>query len=459
MKKIIILIITLGLFCSSSFAQQIKSSYFIDRSPIGMSMNASHTPDRGYVNIPILGAVGLGYSSNSLSLDDFIYPTSNGSVTFLDPSVNSTDFLSGLSEHNRLNIDLNTSLMGVGMYLKKDQFWSFNVGFNSYTGMNTPKELYRFMKVGTGADGDVFDIQDTRLFTESYLDMSVGHSRKINDKLSLGARAKVLLGIMRGDMNMHNINLTANADRWAASSQGTMNLYMSGASSELKYKSDNQYINSVDIDGFGFAGIGLAIDLGATYKLTDKITLYGAINDLGFIAWSKGSNVSGSASGDFIFEGFDIPYTGGQSSIEDQMDSIEDDFTDLYSFNEAASHGSVKMISTSFNLGGEYTLIEDQLGFGLLYSARVTPIQFQHEITVSTNYSPIWWFDASLSYSFLNSSFNTFGLALNFSPSWINFFVGTDYIFTKVSPEFIPISQNAANFYLGISVPIGNKHN
>ena len=76
------------------------------------------------------------------------------------------------------------------------------------------------------------------------------------------------------------------------------------------------------------------------------------------------------------------------------------------------------------------------------------------ELTLSGNYRPVKWFEATLSYSFIHSKFKTYGIALNFSPSWINFFIGSDYMLTKVTPQCLPVSGNAMNLYMGVSVPL-----
>ena len=49
------------------------------------------------------------------------------------------------------------------------------------------------------------------------------------------------------------------------------------------------------------------------------------------------------------------------------------------------------------------------------------------------------------------------GLALNLNPSWINFYLATDIVTAKHTPQFIPIKQSIMNVTLGIGVPIGRR--
>ena len=116
--------------------------------------------------------------------------------------------------------------------------------------------------------------------------------------------------------------------------------------------------------------------------------------------------------------------------------------------------GSTTRLRSTINIGGEYRLLENKLGIGLLSSTRLYSPKAYTELTLSGNYRPVKWFEATLSYSFIHSKFKTYGIALNFSPSWINFFIGSDYMLTKVTPQCLPVSGNAMNLYMGVSVPL-----
>ncbi|WP_296006936.1 hypothetical protein [uncultured Alistipes sp.] len=50
-----------------------------------------------------------------------------------------------------------------------------------------------------------------------------------------------------------------------------------------------------------------------------------------------------------------------------------------------------------------------------------------------------------------------FGLALNLCPGWINFFVGTDLVATRFTPQFIPVKQKSMNVTFGLGIPLGRR--
>ena len=123
-------------------------------------------------------------------------------------------------------------------------------------------------------------------------------------------------------------------------------------------------------------------------------------------------------------------------------------------FKKEVESGSTTRLLSTINIGDEYRLLENKLGIGLLSSTRLYSPKAYTELTLSGNYRPVKWFEATLSYSFIHSKFKTYGIALNFSQSWINFFIGSDYMLTKVTPQCLPVSGNAMNLYMGVSVPL-----
>lgn len=139
------------------------------------------------------------------------------------------------------------------------------------------------------------------------------------------------------------------------------------------------------------------------------------------------------------------------------MDDLTDNLQELFHFSETPSQSRTTMLRSTINLGAEYAVARNRVSFGLLSNTRIYKPKAYTELTASVNYRPTDWFAATVSYSFIHSAFETFGFALNFSPSWINFFIGSDYMFTKVNPQFIPIRASAANLYFGLGVPLGKE--
>ncbi len=452
-KNILLFVLTI-LSCNVVFAQSFKTSYFMDKSPLNISMNPALRPQYGYINVPGIGGLGLTYFSNSLSADKLFFNTDKGLVTFLDSSVDADKFLSGLAENNTINLDANVSILGAGFYAGKN-FWRINIGANVNANSNIPKSLFEFVKVGNGLEGKSFKIDNLNLYSTAYVDVALGYSREINKKWTVGGAVKFLIGAANAESYFDYMNIDAFDDKWKISSSGVMNVNMQGMTPKLKNANGKDYISGFDFGGFGIAGYGVAFDMGFTYRPIPDLVVSASLTDLGFISWSKNSNTYALAKGEFVFDGFDIPITDGDNPIEDQTTSLKDDLLNIFHFEPTAPKSNLKMVTATYSVAAEYSVLNNKIGFGALYTGRFAPTKYENELTIMTTFRPKHWFSASLSYSFLHSYFKTFGFALNFSPSWINFYVGTDYMFTHVSPQFIPIKQRAVNVHFGMSVPIG----
>ena len=59
------------------------------------------------------------------------------------------------------------------------------------------------------------------------------------------------------------------------------------------------------------------------------------------------------------------------------------------------------------------------------------------------------------SYSVLAGRGGAFGIGLNLCPSWINFFVATDLLTARRTPQWVPIRQSSVHVTFGLGVPIG----
>lgn len=216
---------------------------------------------------------------------------------------------------------------------------------------------------------------------------------------------------------------------------------------EFSYNSDSGYIDDIDFDSPGISGYGLGLDLGASYNLFGCINLSAAIIDLGFVNWTKSSTTIATTNSEHDYGDF-------ANSGSDEYDPDNTEAGDVFDFDliqfqteENAKSRSTSLRST-LNLGAEYTLLNNKLGFGLLSSTQFTQPEAYSELTISANYRPKNWFGVSLSYSFLHSDFETLGIGLKLG----SIFIGSDYLMTKSLGD-----ANRANVYLGVSVPLGKK--
>jgi hypothetical protein len=222
---------------------------------------------------------------------------------------------------------------------------------------------------------------------------------------------------------------------------------------------ENGLFDSVESDGVSISGFGLGLDLGGAYSFLDnKARVSLAFTDIGFISWS-GNNSIQLQSPDIevrITPGKNLQDSEGET-INDQITALTDDLREAINFKDSGKNGRSTSLHTNMNIGLEYEVWTNNLSVGLLYSTFLAKTQTLTDLMLSANYKPakLKWLSAALSYSFINSEFNTVGLALHITPGkGLNFFVGSDYCFPHVNKDFLPTSGKAANFQMGFSIPL-----
>lgn len=454
----------------SANAQFLRTSYFMEGTHYRQQLNPALTPTKGYINLPAIGAFNVAANSNSLGTQDIIDIIDNG-----DGFYNNQDFINRLSNENRINVNLNTDIISFGWYKGKN-FWSFNVGARVDLGAQIPKSMFDFLhdidKEGFNWNNSKFDIGKEELNINAYTEVGIGFARAINERLTVGGKVKVLLGMGNLNLKVNNIKVDANlpedisninvnqiggyhakmiVDARLESSFKGMDLVENTNDPDPR----NHYIDDFDFNGFGIAGYGGAIDLGVSYKILDNLTVSAAVLDLGLIKWSKGSTNIATANGNVDYNGSDYALTPDglqqfKSDAESFLNRVESGDVLNYEMLQLQKEDVAKSRTTSLHstmvFGAEYSLLNNWLSVGALSTTRFTKPKTQTELTLSANIRPKSWFNAAISYSMIQSAGKSFGLALKFGP----LFVGTDYMFFGSNTKTV-------NGFLGISIPLNKR--
>lgn len=479
------LIVVMFLLVSVSVqAQFLRTSYFMEGSHYRMQLNPALTPGRGYFNFPVIGSFNASVNSSSLGYQDVIDIIDNSSDGdyFL-----SSDFINRLDATNNLNVNLSTDIISAGWYKGKN-FWSFNVGLRNDIGASVPKTMFEFMREMNGVDINSIDWSDYNrtvgkesLNINSYAEVGIGFARDITSRLTVGGRVKALLGIgnMKLDINRMAVNTNlqgiadvenldwsrvANDQEYANELAGKISgtgrvdvearLESSFKGLELQ-ENENGYVDEIkfESDKLGIAGYGVGIDLGASYKLLDRLTVSASILDLGFMKWSKSSTSVATAR-----SSEDLNFDFNQPTLQGKLDEVQR-FANVVGSGEVLNYDMLQMqvdeneaksrstsLTSTLVIGAEYALLGDWLTVGALYTSRFAKPKTLNELTFSANIRPANNFNVAASYSVLQASGKTFGVALKFGP----LFVGTDYMYLGEN------SKNV-NAYIGISFPLSKQ--
>ena len=357
-------------------------------------------------------------------------------------AVNDLGFIGWSKNKTRVN------LIGFGAFTRNHKnFWSFDLNARVTTDATLPYSLFDFLKRGNSGD-----ISDIGITADSYLEAGFNYSFPLlDDKLYIGVRAKFLMGVARARMYFTQFNVSHNEERWLINAAGGLDITAAGldVKTELNDHGEEVYkMDDISLKPTSPAGYGFAVDFGATYDILPNLQASLAVNDLGFIGWSKNKNVTGYSAKELSFTGVTVTEDGTESPDFD---------IDVLEFHKGAAKSVSRMLRASINAGLEYEVWRHKIGIGLLYTARVWEYKTLHNITGSVNFHPIRWFTVTGSYSVIDNRGGAVGLALNLNPSWINFYLATDIVTAKHTPQFIPIKQSVMNVTLGIGVPIGRR--
>lgn len=446
MKKLTILLFV--LLCSAGVAAQNATAYFMEGSTFRSQLNPAFAPLRGYVNIPVLGGLNVSQTGN-LSLDNILYPRNGRLVTLIDSSVTAADALANLKTDNILGLDTRINLIGFGAFTRNHKnFWSFDLNVRVDMDAQLPYSLFEFLK--RGRDGDIRDIG---VAAETYLEAGFNYSFPLlDDRLYIGVRGKFLAGAARARLNYDHFNVSLDEDRWTVDARGELDLTAAGLDIDYGTGTDGKPVykpGDIDLEPTRPVGYGFAVDLGATYDILPDLQASLAVNDLGFISWGKGNNATGVSAKNLTFAGVEV--VDGQAEKQPKFD------LDVLEFTRSGAKSTTRMLRASINAGLEYEVWRHKIGIGLLYTARIREYKTLHNITGSVNFHPVRWFTVAGSYSVIDNRGGAVGLALNLNPNWINFFLATDVLTSKHTPQWIPVKQSNIHVTLGIGVPIGKR--
>ena len=488
------------LVCTlSANAQFLRTSYFMEGTHYRQQLNPALTPTKGYFNLPVIGAVNATVGSTSLGYQDIIDIIDDGDDFYTKP-----DFMNRLKDNNKLNVNFSTEILSAGWYKGKN-FWSFNIGLRTDIGANLTKNMFTFLNemetVEENWRNSNYDISGQQLNINAYTEIGLGLSRQINSRLTVGARVKALLGIGNMELKLNRVAMSANLPSDQQINQWSSESYWNSmtpsqaaqAAQELKDKFNNyhanltvgaelkssfkglelqeeegkDYVTDFDFDSgkLGIAGYGFGIDLGASYKILDNLTVSASVLDLGFISWSKSSTKIASANPDPIdIKGSTYANMVDPNNPNTVMNAVNQLQNDAQGYMDRVTNGDVldydmlqlevsdakesrkSRLASTLVLGAEYGFFNNKLAVGVLSTTRFVQPDALTELTFSANYRPKSWFNVALSYSAIQSAGKSFGLGLKLGP----LFVGTDYM-------FLGKNSNSVNGYVGVSIPLGGR--
>ncbi len=448
--------------CPKTEAQMGQTMYFMDKLPQSSLLNPAYQHAHNFhLGLPGISSININARTNFASFSDIIFkhPQYDSLITMMHPAANIEDFTSKLKERNFIAPDLHVNLFSFGFRANKS-FISFNISERASFRASLPKD---FLLLGLQGNeqfvGKKADFSNIGVDMNYYREYALGYSYVIDEKLTVGARGKLLFGKANVSFANTDIGIYTDNDTYAMNlhSKFTVNLSM-----PITMDIEDGEINDVtvhfdddDYDPLDFVlnskNAGFAIDLGATYRLIEPVTLYASISDLGFISWKQDAyNIS--MDGSYEFTGLDLTSLFDSSDDSEPGDNLLDELEESFKGN-ATEKSYVRGLPTRIYLGGTYEL-HRALSFGLLSRSEIYHSNIEQALTLSANTNLGRRLSASVSYSMMNNSYNNFGAGLSLRGLMFQFYVLSDNLNTIVMPHKI----NSVNLWFGFNMMFGHKY-
>ena len=473
----------LPLLCG---AQALKGSYFMDNSVDRHNMNPAFAPRANYFKVPVAGNVSVGAMTN-LDIPTFLYPSGDQLLTFLHKDVSVKQFDRALPNRPHVDADLHSDILSFGFYNKNKAFWTFDLSMRAGVDVDVPRDLFMFVKKGTGTSGESFNIANLNAYATASVQASLGWSRNITEGVRIGAKARFVAPVAYFAVNLENVRLTTAAEKWTLETEG----YAYGALQGLNVSlPQGELMPQVDFDldhmlaNKVLAGYGGSVDLGVDWQIMRSgffkgLSVSAAVTNLGVVSYKPETLSAFNTSGKVDWVGFQdvsMDNMDFEASLNDFLESAKDELINLS--KDEVKGGLVRSSMPSVYAGVEAPILWNRMSLGLLYSGRFSHSYYRQEVTASLNLTPLKWLALGMNYSMCNTQ-GTFGWILELTPkAGFNLCLGCDYFpgsWTSAPilddmiqmPSFlaqkgfehmlVPTSL-ALNFHFGLSLALGSKH-
>jgi hypothetical protein len=451
-------------------AAQDKTLYFMKRVPQSAFLNASSNPEFStYVGFPGLSNNSFAYNNSSFAFTDVL---KKGTGVRKDSLIFDVNGLAGqLGKINYIRMDYASDIISFGFRINS-YYSHFNISLKTTSSFEYPKGLLDLRKGNYDFETNrprTIDLSNLANNSIGYVEMGFGLSKVVNEKLTVGARLKLLNGIFAAKTSRFKSNIVTSDDFQKSTINVDAEMLMSapnlaftldtdGKIKDISFNSDN------GSEGYKFgSNLGFGVDLGGTYKLNDKFTFYGSVNDFGFIRWNQ-NGYRLTSKGSYDFNGADItPDENGDIDFDKAMEAIADTLKTKFKPTQTNAKFTT-MLKTKAYLGATYNALS-WLSCGALLRGGFYGSYFDPALTLSANATPFRALAFTLTYSVYNRSMNNVGMGLVIGGKPLQLYIVADNILSRMvslksnggSSVSIPGYTRSLNFQFGINLQLGSR--
>ncbi len=435
--------IAVYLIAGVAYGQNKQLLYGVDDLPQSLLLNpgASYTYE-AYFGVPVLSGISVGGGSSGVSVWD-IFQEGGDINARIDTAIRDLD------NKDVFTVNQQLELLSAG-WLGRDEKTFYSAGIYQETDaiVYFPKD-FALLAYDGNADfiNSSFEFSDISFTAELISVYHFGINKKISKKLRLGARAKLY-------MSAANINSTNNEGffRTRTTPEGP-NFYTHEIVGANVTANTSGLTDDFKASRLVFSSnLGLGIDIGGTYDISNQLSVSASLLDVGFIA--HGNDVQNYRfSGSFDLDGIELEFPAllaGQETTEyweifineaETAVPFEDELEDSYvtlrpvKFNGALNYGF------GTNLNGECDCTNKN---GTRYTSHVglhiNAIKRPRSVLASATlyFDKSWWpfLKTKFTYTVDTFSKNNVGLLVSTKIKNFNFYLAGDNLL-----EYSDVSQ------------------
>lgn len=468
-------VIMLGMVVFEAAAQNSQVLYYMNLPQNHMLNPALRPSNSVYIGLPVISGINVNLNNNFFNFSDVFIKgvVPDSVVTIFHPDYDPAKFMSKVRDVNSFEPDALVQLFGLGFSVKKDLYITLDINERVNANVALPGDLLRLGFEGNEQfAGSRIDLSSLRAEARYYREIALGFSKNFSTDLRIGARAKVLFGIASASIDNRDLGITVNDDY-----NHTFNADLDAHfSAPLQfYLSGQNTIDSVGIDEARFeetrniidylletGNMGLGFDIGAEYRVTDKLKVSAALTDLGYIKWNKDiTNLK--AESEFVFSGIDLLDVYNGTMTFDSLGTVLLDSLKNSFYLTDTDEPFKTTLPFGVTLGGNYAL-SSNFSLGLLSYTRFVGSQIREALTLSANVNIRNVFSTTLAYTAMNHRYDNLGFGLAFKPGCFQFYLLADRIpvtWNKIISEGttipLPTSWNTVHIRLGMNLVFGNR--
>jgi len=382
-----------------ALAQISGTQYFMNSLPQYVGNNPAFFPRYKFA-LGLPGSmIDVTYTNNGFNYNDLTREENGKRIVTLPR------FAATLPEKTYITTTAQVDLFRLGFHINSSAYLSLNSTVRGYGRTMVPKDAVSLLVDGNaayiGKTASISPAGEMMLFWEN----SAGLAVSPTEKLSVGARVKILRGFFNANTATANATVAV-AENYNMTLAADMNVRTSGIQSDQKFSLSNYSGNN-----------GMAFDLGATYRVFDKLTVAASLIDLGAIKWKNDTYqyTLDKTKANYTFEGVDIGrmIDGDSQYGQSLMDSLEAKFKPEE--KQGASYRTA--LPAKMYASATYDIMKN-FSVGTVFYGEKFMGRFATGWTLSANKHFGRVLSTSVSYTVSNRSFNNLGagLSFNFAP-------------------------------------------